>query len=40
MEKDLSDAIKADLGRGAFVTWFTEGLGLIKQIDHAIANLK
>ena len=24
MEKEISDAVKADLGRGAFVTWFTE----------------
>jgi aldehyde dehydrogenase (NAD+) len=40
MEKDINDAVKADLGRGAFITWFTEVLGLNKQIDHAIENLK
>jgi aldehyde dehydrogenase (NAD+) len=40
MEKDISDAVKADLGRGAFCTWFTELAGLEKQIDFVQANLK
>ena len=40
MEKDLTDAIKKDLGREAFATWFYELAVLDKEIEHAVSNLK
>lgn len=40
MYKDLTEAVKKDLGREAFATWFTELAIIDKEIDHTIANLK
>ena len=39
MQKELQDAVKADIGRDNFVTWFMESGLLEKEIDHAISNL-
>ncbi len=39
MQKELQDAVKADIGRDNFVTWFMETGLLEKEIDHAISNL-
>ena len=39
MRKDLEDSVKADLGRGGFITWFIELNSIEYQIDHTIKNL-
>lgn len=39
MYKDLTEAVKKDLGREAFATWFSELVIIEKEIDHAIAHL-
>lgn len=40
MKKDLSEAVKKDLGRDEFVTWFTELAIIEHDLDHTVANLK
>jgi aldehyde dehydrogenase (NAD+) len=40
MESELCDAVRSDLGRGAYSTWALELFGLEKQIEHAESNLK
>ena len=40
MQKDLTEAIKKDLGRDSFATWFGEISILDKEIDHTISHLK
>lgn len=40
LEKELSEAVQKDLGREAFVTWFTELSILTHEIDHTMASLK
>jgi aldehyde dehydrogenase (NAD+) len=39
MNNDLTDAVKVDLGRDSFATWFTEINVINREIDHAIENL-
>jgi aldehyde dehydrogenase (NAD+) len=39
MTKDLGDAVKKDLGREQFATWFAELSSLEHGIDHTIQNL-
>jgi aldehyde dehydrogenase (NAD+) len=39
MRKDLTDAVKADLGRGDFINWFCEIYAVEKEIEHTIAHL-
>ena len=36
MNQELVDAVKADIGRESFVTWFSEISILVKEIDHTI----
>ena len=40
MNQELVDAVKADIGRESFVTWFSEISILVKEINHTIENLK
>lgn len=40
MQQELSDAVKNDLGRSAFITWLAELNTLEHDIDHSLANLK
>ena len=40
MSKDLTDAVKADIGRESFVTWFSELSILEKEINHALAHIQ
>lgn len=40
MDKDLKEAVKADLGREGFVTWLCEISLLLSEIDQTIANLR
>ena len=40
MNKELIEAVKADIGRESFVTWFSEISILEKEIDHTLSNLK
>jgi aldehyde dehydrogenase (NAD+) len=40
MNQELVDAVKADIGRESFVTWFSEISILVKEIDHTVGNLK
>jgi aldehyde dehydrogenase (NAD+) len=40
MNQELIDAVKADIGREDFVTWFSEVTILEKEIDHTISNLE
>jgi aldehyde dehydrogenase (NAD+) len=40
MNQELVDAVKADIGRESFVTWFSEISIIEKEIDHAISNIK
>lgn len=39
MEKDLTDAVKKDIGRDAFITWLSEISIIDKEIDHALSNI-
>ena len=39
MQKELQDAVKADIGRDNFITWFMETSLIEKEIDHAVANI-
>lgn len=36
MKEEFCDAVRNDLGRGPFITWFTELSVLDKEIDHNI----
>lgn len=40
LEKDITEAIKKDLGRDYFATWFAEISMLDYEIDHTVSNLK
>jgi aldehyde dehydrogenase (NAD+) len=40
LDKDLKDAVTADLGREGFVTWLAEISLIHLEIEHTIANLK
>lgn len=40
MRDEINEAIKKDLGRGAFATWMTEILTVEKEIDFALTHLK
>ncbi len=40
MNKELVEAVKADIGRESFVTWFSEISIIEKEIEHSIKNLK
>jgi aldehyde dehydrogenase (NAD+) len=40
MKQELVDAVKADIGRESFVTWFSEISIIEKEIDHATSNIK
>jgi aldehyde dehydrogenase (NAD+) len=40
LEKEINEAVQKDLGREAFMTWFTEIAVVQNEIDHAIAHLK
>lgn len=40
MNKELVEAVKADIGRESFVTWFSEISIIEKEIDHALQHLK
>jgi aldehyde dehydrogenase (NAD+) len=39
MQKDLIEAVKADLGREGFVTWLSEFSIIEREIDHALSHL-
>jgi hypothetical protein len=39
MEKDLGEAVKKDLGRDYFTTWFTEFAVIDNEIEHTISHL-
>ncbi|CDW83562.1 aldehyde dehydrogenase [Stylonychia lemnae] len=40
LEKDISEAVRKDLGREAFMTWFGELVIMLGEIDHTIQHLK
>ena len=40
LEKDISEAVRKDLGREQFMTWFTEVLIMVTEVEHAISHLK
>jgi aldehyde dehydrogenase (NAD+) len=40
MQQELTDALRADIGRGAFMGWFCELLLVEKDIDHTMSHLK
>jgi aldehyde dehydrogenase (NAD+) len=38
--KEFHEAVQKDLGRGAFMTWFSEIVVVENEINHAISHLK